>query len=853
MTCAAMLLRALVIGYLRTNRLRAAVTLLAVALGVAAAYAIDLANATAIASFASSVDVIADRVNLQLVGSGVGFDERALLRVASLAGVVNASPVVEGDVTIDTARGAQGGELLRVLGVDVTRAGLPPGAFAAQHANVGFDLARFINARGVFISARVAKERKVSVGGTLRVTADARPVALQVMGIIPPRTVGVDSSVAFVDVATAQELFASIGRLDRIDLEVDPSRVAAVRHAVEHVAPSGSRVVTPKTRRAEVARMLASFQMNLTALSLIALVVGMYLIYNTVAISVAQRTSDVGTLRALGTTRRAIFATFVGEGALYGVLGSLLGLALGLALARFSVRAVETTVATLYVSAHADRVDVTWWPTLKSFALGTMLAMVSAAFPAIEAAATAPARALRASAASERQVPGFSRATGAIGLGLLIGGWIALQAPALGGIPVFGYAGGVLLIAGASFCTPLLLRSAVYGLRTPWTRGGAVTIALAFLRASPRRFSVAIASLAVAIAMMVAIAILVGSFRATLVAWTQDALAADLYVGSTDASASRGAFTPRLVARVARIAGVQAVDTLRTFDVPLAGRFATLGAIDVDALVTRGRLRFIGRVDRTNLASVMRETDTAVVSEPFSTQFALRSGDAFTLVTPSGLRRFRIAAVYNDYSTGGGTFFISHQTYVRRYHDESVDSLAVYLSANAKVPKVRSAIAHALVPLRAQINTNAELRNYALALFERTFAITSAIYLVSLVIAVLGVVSTLFALVLERRLDVALLRYVGLSRAGVHATVLVQAIVVGVLAGVLGLALGTALGYDLIFVINRQSFGWLIEWHAPIHLYVQSFAIVVIAALVSALYPARVAARIRTAQVLRVE
>jgi len=853
------LLRALVTRYARSHVLRAAVTLVAVAVGVASAYAIDLADATAVASFSSSVDVVANRVNLQVLGNGEGFDERTLVRVERLPGVLSASPVVTGELVMnDGSHGIQGaieGEIVRVLGIDVTRATVPPGVQDAQRSSPDFDLHRFIDERGIFVSRRIAQAYGAPQGGMLHAFAGAHAVALPVLGVIAPGTIGVDSSVAFTDVATAQTIFGSAGRLDRIDVVADPSQLAQVRAQIAALLPSGARVVTPKTRVAEIGRMLSSFTMNLAALADVALLVGMYLIYNAVAISVVQRSSEIGTLRALGARASQIFWTFVAEGAIYGVLGSLAGLALGAFLARFSLAAVQTTVSMMYAGSHSDAVIYDWWSTLRAFAIGSGLAMAAAAIPAAGAARTPAARTMRNTGAAELQRQGFTRATALGGLALLVLAAVASRLPPVGeSVPVFGYLAALLAIAGVSLETPLVLAVVAVPLQR-FARGAELTIGSAFLRASPRRLSAAIASLTVAVAMMIAISILVGSFRSTIVAWTNDTLAADLYIGSRGAAAAdpHGNFTAATAARIARVPGVAAVDTIRILDVLVEGRPAELGAIDFSSLVTRGKLRFLGGVDPAALAPQMRDGDAAAISLPFATHFGMRAGDAFWLDTPAGRTRIRVAAVYNDYSTNGGTFFIDQRTFARLFHDPAFDSIAVYVAPGARIEDVRSAIERAVAPLQVDITSNVELRGYALHVFDRTFAITGALYIVSIAIAVLGVISTLFALVLERRVDLALLRYAGLTRNGVVRVVFVQALVVGALSGVLGIALGLLLALDLIYVINRQSFGWLIEWRSPGWFYLQAFAMVVAAALVAAIYPAIVASRIRASEALRVE
>lgn len=852
-----LLARALVFRYARANALRTAIAVLAVALGVAAYFAIQLANATAVASFAQSVDVVASRVNLQVFALGNGFDERALLRVQSLDGTRSAAPVVAGELLLGARPNElDSGETIRVMGVDVTRAVLPPGACATCTApQKPFDLDGFINRRGIIVSQRVARRYGAFAGSVLEGFAGPRRVRLHVMGVIPAGTAGVDSSVAFVDVATAQEVFEKTGKLDRIDLVVEPSRLAELQQRIAEIVGPAGRVLAPRTRIDEISRMLSSFRMNLGALADIALLVGMYLIYNSVAISVVQRKAEVGTLRALGARKREVFAAFAIEGALLGVLGSALGLALGYAMAGTAARAVEQTVSTLYVGTHSDSVAFSWPAAVGSFAIGVVAATCSALLPAWEAASTAPARIVRGGPGFERPVARFVPACSLAAVALCAAALGCMRLPAVGdSIPVFGYLAGVLLIAAASLSTPFLLWLAAAVI----ARAGAsatATIASAFFRGTARRFCVAIASLAVAVGMMVAIAILVGSFRATVVAWANDVLSADLYIkppGAADASFS-GQFSPATVARIARVPGVGAVDTFRAFDIPLMGKTAEVGSTDMTQLLSRSKFRLLGHPDPATLVAQLRNHNAVLVSEPFATHFGKSAGDWFWIETPRGRVRMSVAAVYNDYSTSAGTFVMDRTTFVRLFGDPGVDSIAVYAKPGADLPTLRAKIERAVAPLQLDIGTNRELRSFALTIFDRTFAITSALYAISMSIAVLGVVSALFALVLERRLEIGLLRYLGLSRAGVQRTVLLQALTIGVLSGGLGIALGVGLAVDLIYVINRQSFGWLIEWQSPGWFYGQAMLAVVAAAIVAAIYPAIVASRIATAEVLRAE
>jgi putative ABC transport system permease protein len=863
------LFRGLVLGHLRTNKLRALVTLIAVALGVAISLAIDLANATAVASFASSVNVIASNVNLQIVGLGRGFDEHTLPRVQNLAGVQYAGPTIEDSIVVGAKRGDPfSGEILRILGVDLLRP-LPRGNTVTQTdpqsngsapdfvapAASGPDPYALIAGRGAIISQRIATKFHLRVGSTLTGLAGDRTVHLHVQGILPSGIAGLDTSVVFVDIVTAQELFEKVGNLDRIDLVVDPARRPALEKQIATLIPHGTRVIEPAVRTNEIKRMLRSFQLNLAALSYVALLVGAFLIYNTVAISVVQRRPEIGTLRAIGTTRGEIFRTFVGEGALFGFFGSILGMGLGAVLAVGSVGAVSRTVDALYVASHADGVVFAPLVFLKAFIVGIVIAMLSAVAPAIEAANTPPAIAMRGQGFEGRPSGAVERVALA-GAALYALAYALTFLPAFDGIPIAGYTAGLAIVFGTALCTPLAISLAArLGRKLVGTRFASALIGTTNFGASVRRNAVAVSSLGVAIAMMIAVAVLVGSFRITVVAWADETLKADLFVkplGLADASYD-SRFSPNIATKLRAVPGVEAVDAFRAISLPFRGSITTLASVDLATIAARNKLRLIGGDSAQAISATLPNTTGALVSEPFATRFGVKVGDVIPIDTPAGLAKFHVAAIYNDYSSDAGIFMIDTRTFKRLFHDDSENSLAIYAKPGVDLADLRTRLIRAVLPLRIDVETTRELRKLVIAIFNRTFAITYALYIISIAIAVLGVVSTLFALVLERKRDIGLLRYLGFTIRDVRSMVLYEAAYVGALGGLTGIASGLLLALLLIFVINRQAFGWLIELHIPWDFLAESFGLVIVVALVAGIYPSNVAARIRTADAVRAE
>jgi len=853
--------RALVWGHLGANKLRTGVTILAVALGVAIALSVDLANSTAVASFASSVNIISNHVNLQVLGIARGFDDTTLLHVQRVPGVLYASPTIEDTLTIGARAGdVFSSELLRVLGVDLLR---PVPGSAGTFATPGgvstgtqpVDPWMLVNGHGAFVSQRLADKHHWHPGSAIAALSGDRNVQLRVAAILPPDVAGIDSSVVFVDIATAQELFGKLGRLDRIDCIVDSARVADIAAAVQRVIPAGVRAIEPRVRTGEIQRMLRSFELNLAALSYIALLVGMYLIYNTVAISVVQRRPEIGTLRAIGVTRGQILRTFLAEGLLIGVVGSIVGLVMGALLATYSVAAVSKTVDTMYVSSHADHVFYDPIVLLKALAIGISAAMVAAIVPAIEASGTPPAIAMRAQG-YERRLPFFAQRTALAGFALSIVGYACTFAPAIDDVPIFGYAAGLLFIFAGSLFAPIAIAglsraaTAAFGSRT-----AAGELAAANLASSPVRNSVAVASLMIAIAMTVAVAILVGSFRTTVVAWASDTLKADIFVrplGFGNAS-SDVTFSPTVASTIARLPGVSFVDTFRGLTIPFRGRLTNIGATHLASFISRTKVRFIGAADQAALVRTLPGSTHVLISEPFSSKFGLVPGNAFSLDTPYGPTTFTVAAIYNDYSSDAGVMLVDFTTYRRLYHDSALNSIAVFATPGTDLAVLRDRIERSVLPLRIDSQTTRELRTLVIEIFDRTFAITYALYVISITIAVLGVVSTLFALVLERRREIGLLRYLGLRTRDVRRMVLFEAAFIGLLGGVSGVVVGVLLALLLIFVINRQAFGWLIELHMPYGFLAEAVVLVVLAALIAGIYPARVAARIRTSEAVRSE
>ena len=850
------LFRQFIVRALRRDPARGLVTVAGLSLGVAVVVAVRLANTASVRGFETALDVVAGRTSLEIVGAGVGVPEAQLAGMEWLREYGRVSPVLDRTARLETPDGA--GHRLRVLGVDVLRdrpfreyrllrfsrqgGGPPP----LELLDVLLDPASIV------LTERFARRRGLDVGAPVRLVVGGAAHDMVVRGLLldegPARVV--DGRLALLDIAAAQWRFDGLGRVDRVEVQLfDAAAIDDVERAVAARLPPGLRVQRPAQRGRQVERMLAAFHFNLTALSWIALIVGLFLVYNTVATAVIARRAEIGVLRALGAPRRLVLGLFLGEAAVLAALGAVLGAPAGWGLARAAVRLTAATVNTLYVTSQATVPPLGLAEMALAGAVAVPLALAAAALPAAEAAGVAPVAAVRGddAAAGGRRSP---RRAALAAAGLFgAGGWFSTL-DAVGGLPVFGLAAALAVVFGAAALAPVLLA----GLRR-WGRAAFAgrfrvegLLAHANLSAAAPRLAVSVAALAVSLAMLAAIAIMVGSFRETVAYWVGQTLRADLFVSAADreaAGASAG-LSEAAERAVAAHPAVVAVDGFGSVDLPYGpdGDLIILGAGRFDVLLGHGALLFKAPADGR---AAMREAigaDAVVVSESFAVKHRAAVGDGIELDTPRGPRAFRVAAVYYDYSSDRGIVAMDEETFAAHYGPRRPGGLTVYLAPGADPDAVRGELlAGAGADHRLLIRTNRTLRAEVLRIFDATFAITWALQVIAIAVAILGVAATLLTLVLERRRELAALRLVGAGRRQIRRMVVVEAAAVGLVSQAVGLAVGVALSLILIHVVNVQSFGWTIQFHLPLGFLAQSTVLVAAATALAGLYPARVASR----------
>ena len=822
---------------------------LGVALGVAVVVAIDLANGAARRGFARSTEAIVGRATHQVLGGPGGLEQEVFRRLRVETGIRASAPIVEGvAVALDLGR-----EPLRVLGVDPLSEGPFRGHLGSGTVADAAFAPFFTDPRAVLLSATFARRHGLGLGSPLRVRAGDRVEELRVLGLIEAQdaaSVSALDGLLLLDVGAAQRLLRLPDRLSRIDLILAS---AEEREAVASLLPPDARLAPASEQSGTVAELTAAFELNLTALSLLALVVGMFLIYNTVMFSVVQRRTVFGTLRTLGTTPEQILGLILAETGAAAAVGAALGLVLGTLLGQSAVRLVTRTVNDLYFVVAVSGASLTMGSALKGALLGIGAALVAALAPALEASRVQPVTALRPSTFEARArglVPGLA-GVGA-GLGLLG----ALTLLGFERSLVLSFAGLFAVVLGIACAAPAFTVVLMTALRplAGWWAGILGRLATGTVARAVSRTGVAAAALMVAVSVTIGVSVMIASFRATVENWLGLTLMADLYVSAPGPGGRRSApaLAADVPARVAAVDGVAGIETIRVVFVNSPQGEVELAVSDATRARSASLFRFAEGAPEEVWPRVQR--GAVVVSEPFAFRHRLPPrGGTVTLRTDRGPRTFPVAGIYYDYATERGTVLMARVVYERHWNDRGRTSVAAYLGPGHDSAQVAESLRRALAGTGLQVAETRSLRREALRVFDRTFAVTEALRLLAVVVAFIGVWSALLALQVERTRELGTLRALGLLPGQLWALTLLETGLIGLAAGLLSLPTGLLLATILIEVINVRSFGWTMQMQLDPLVLAQALGVSVLAALLAAVYPVLRLQRLSVAEALRQE
>jgi putative ABC transport system permease protein len=828
--------------------IRTALAVVAVALGVAVVLAIDLAGSAATGSFRSSIETLAGDDDLEVRASG-GIPEIVVGALTTLPYFIRVSPRIEDYAVLTGTK-----QTIPLIGVDLvaeanSRA-VSTGASAAKQ-----DARNALKYLGEKNNVWVGSSLHLNAGDHLQLLINDESRDYLVRGVYPDADG--NNSAILMDLAAAQYALNRFGRVDRILIKVPQSPgLEEWQQRIRAALPAGVEVHPAGTSTNENRRMLAAFRWNLRLLSYISLIVGAFLIYNTISVSVVRRRPEIGIVRALGGSRNTILAAFVLEAASFGLAGALVGLPLGRVMASGAVKLMALTVESLYVSSRPGHIELTPLSALLALAIGIGVAVASAYSPAHEASLVSPVEAMaRGRREFDVRVHKSRDLFAAVVLGVCASA--AARVPAIAGKPLFGYLAALLLIIACALAIPAFVAAitSVSARVLGKLLGVEALLASRSLAASLRRTSVLVAALSTAIAMMTSVGIMVGSFRQTVVLWMNDQLPADLYIRPAgDHAADRHpTISIELADAIARLPGVAAVDRLRAYEITYDGLPVMLGGADISGYHAQERTSFFSGRPSHEVLAQLRDSSNVVVSEPFTSKHHASTGDTITLSLGDSRGSFRIIDVYYDYSSERGEILMDRNTLLRYLPDPTPTNLAVYVAPDASLKTVRTEIQKAAENHRIVMFSNREIRGEAIRIFDQTFAITYALEAVAVIVAVMGIAGALLALVIDRRRELGLLRFLGAASHQVRKIILVEAGLLGLLANLAGVVLGFAISLILIFVINKQSFGWTIRFHWPVAILLGALTVVYAATVLAGLYPASVAVRLNPVEVVHEE
>ena len=799
------------------QRGRTALSIAGIALGVALGFAVNLINRAAVDELAAGVRSLAGEADLVVRGGRTGFDEALYVRLARLEGVAAASPVLEAEAGL-----ARSERTIRLVGIDPLRAArMQPALFADDPAR----RIELLRPDAAFVSAAAAEQLQLAAGGRLRIVAGLEIVELEVAGVLPASALrGV---AALTDVATAQWRLGRIGELNRVDLRRAPGiDRETLRARIAALLPAGVQVSTVEMAEDSGAALSRAYRVNLNALALVALFTGGFLVFSAQALEVTRRRGEHALLRVLGLERRGVARLVLVEAAAIGAIGSVAGLALGYALAGIALRLAGADLGAGMFRGVAPALDFPAAAALAYLAAGMAIALAGAWLPARDAARAAPAQALKAG--DEQRM--FARtACFWPGMALLGAGAALAQAPAVGGIPLFGYLSIACLLIGGILLMPWFSQTALA--RIPLTSHVPYALALAQLRGAPGQAMVSLAAIVASFSLMVAMAIMVASLRSSVDGWLDAVLPADLYFRTTHAGET-GWLEPAFEARVRALPQVQRAEFFRSGRITLDPRRPPIALIARD-LARDGTALIFPLVGRAYERQA-QDPPPAWISEAVADLYGYAPGQRLELPLGGALHAFVVAGVWRDYLRQHGAIVIERARYVALTGDRRTNDATLWLAAGASAASAMQALRALAGGDLLEMAAPGEIRDASLRIFDRTFAVTYALEAVAVLVGLFGLSSSVAAIVLSRRREFGMLRHLGMTRAQISSMLAAEGGLLALLGVAAGLGLGALISLVLVYVVNRQSFNWGMELHLPYGLLSGLSLLLVVLALLTA-------------------
>ncbi len=828
-----------------------------IALGAAVFTSVRLAVDASLDSFTQTMDLISSRADRVVIRPGGRIPEGLLTRLKTHQAVETASPLMSSYVRVS---GNEKTPFL-LLGLDpildrslrswqVTSA-------SSLDPRVWLDLIR--RPYTLFLGQALAREYNLQAGDTVTLGHVHGTAVFQVLGILEPQGLALveGGHVAVTDISTMQEFTGSQGWVDRIDLLLRSCEGAA--RQIRNLLPEGMVLQEPGERKETGRIMIKAYQINLSILSFVSLFVGMFLVYSLVSLNAASRRKEWAIIRSMGGSSGLLFMLIMAEGAVLGLIGWLLAIPLGSFLVKYLLRAVSGTISTLFVRVHVEALQLDPWELVLSFGVTLLIALLAAFRPAREATRIAPREAMTLQDLPSGQGVHSFRAT-LIGLILILLAWPVAKLPGTPGFPLAGYVGAFFLVAGFSLFSPLVLRFIGKSL-SPFLRrtaGEPAFLAGRYLHDAGRRTAISVGALVTAMALFVSLAVMIHSFRQTVSLWVNQTLAGDFFVRPMMAGVNqyKDALPPKVVASLKGLN--HGVDLLpyRRIHLRYGKTPYQLEALDFETFLRYGEFIML-EGDLKAITPALHAGEGVIVSEVFANQTGMHQGNHYRLQLGEAHLDLPILGVFRDYRTRGGVVHMALGPFQDMTGDHTWGGARFFFREPPKdlgeaTAKLRSRILQECAqghPL--EVASGRELRQEILRIFDETFAVTTVLLLIALLVAGLGITTTLTVLVMERMRQLNTLVAVGAAHGQIRSMIFWEAVLMVMAGEGIGLMCGLLLAHLLIYVINFYSFGWTFLYRVDWSTLLLSLPLILATALVAALPAARMALRSSPALVLK--
>lgn len=820
-------------------------------LGVAVVIAIDYANESSKKAISLSSQSITGKATHQILASGSGIPEAYFTNMMRTGVFKEASPVIEGYVKVREFDQ----QAILILGIDPIL-DYPFRQYYGSEDNQLSQLVAIISEPNSGIIAKdLAEEFDIKLGDEINYVFEGKPGKIKIVGLIASDEPIVRESLKgliIVDIATAQTAFNKIGVLDRIELIIHDANQEEI---IKNDLIPGLTIRSTAEQNQQLNNMVGAFQLNLTALSLLALVVGGFLIYNTMTFSVIQRRELIGLYRSLGFYRFEIFFMILFEALIIGIIGTFFGVIVGIALGSQTVNLILQTINDLYYVTTVKSVTIPIESVFKGILLGIFATIIVSIPPAIEAMQVTP-RTAKIRSGYEEKVRKNLQLLSILGVFLFILSYFLLFSPYFQNL-WWAFLATLLVVIGFSIFAALGLFLILPGLsKILKKRFGLIPgMAARELYRSLSRTAVAVSSLMVAVSVTIGMAMMINSFRYTVSIWLKETLAGDIYISVPNQFSNRSSayIDLEIVKIIYDYPDIKKIDSLLTIN-----GISDFGDIQIN-VVTNDNIAYERMFTKT--AQPVEETwanlelGQILIAEPLAQRFNLEVNDMLPIETPAGKVNFKIIGIFSDYTSSQGYIMMTRSVFEKYWDNQEVTAISINLNENKDINVALKELKLRLNQKNQEllIRSNQSLRNDVLVVFDRTFAITNALRFIATLVSFIGILSATLIILLDRKREFGMLKAIGFRQKELNQLVLTETGLMGFFAGIFAIPTGIVISLILVFVINLRSFGWTIQFYIDFWSIIQGVIIAMLAAFIAAIYPLRKLNKLKPIMVMRDE